>query len=144
MSAEASIQNAFFQFMIGNTDFSVAYQHNGKLLFSDKNIIPLPYDFDMSGLVDPSYAVANQVLGLDDIQQRAYRGFKRDESLMYSVRDQFLNNKDKFFEIINGFKADFDSSGEHQEVVDYISSFFDLIENDNSFKEKVIDKMRTK
>jgi hypothetical protein len=63
---------------------------------------------------------------------------------MYSVRDQFLNNKDKFFEIINGFKADFDSSGEHQEVVDYISSFFDLIENDNSFKEKVIDKMRTK
>ena len=144
MSAEASVQNTFFQYMIGNTDFSVAYQHNGKLLYSDKNIIPLPYDFDMSGLVDPSYAVANQALGLEDIQQRAYRGFKRDESLMYSVRDQFLNNKEKIFTIIDSFKADFDSPGEHQEVVDYISSFFEIIENESSFKQNVIDKMRTK
>lgn len=28
-----SITNAFFQFMIGNTDFSTAYQHNQKLIF---------------------------------------------------------------------------------------------------------------
>ena len=33
MDATTSVQNTFFQYMIGNTDFSVAYQHNGKLLF---------------------------------------------------------------------------------------------------------------
>ena len=144
MNAEASVQNTFFQFMIGNTDFSVAYQHNGKLLYVDKNIIPLPYDFDMSGLVDPSYAVANQALGLRDIKERAYRGFKRDEDLMYSVRDQFLSNKDTFFNIIAGFKTDFDDEGEYQEVVDYITSFYEIIESDKTFKSKVLDKMRTK
>ena len=47
-----SVQNSFFQFMIGNTDFSVAYQHNGKLLYVNKKIHPLPYDFDLCGLVD--------------------------------------------------------------------------------------------
>ena len=42
MDATTSVQNAFFQFMIGNTDFSTAYQHNGKLLYINKLIIPLP------------------------------------------------------------------------------------------------------
>ena len=51
MDATTSVQNTFFQYMIGNTDFSVAYQHNGKLLFVNKKIMPLPYDFDMSGSV---------------------------------------------------------------------------------------------
>ncbi|MEP2059980.1 MAG: hypothetical protein ABJJ05_19375, partial [Maribacter litoralis] len=38
----ASITNAFFQFMIGNTDFSTAYQHNQKLIFKEGKTIPLP------------------------------------------------------------------------------------------------------
>ena len=39
MDADTSVQNALFKFMIGNTDFSVAYQHNGKLLYIDKKIL---------------------------------------------------------------------------------------------------------
>ena len=38
-----SVQNSLFQFMIGNTDYSVI-SHNGKLLYIDKKIHPLPYD----------------------------------------------------------------------------------------------------
>ncbi|HAI44047.1 MAG TPA: hypothetical protein DCM40_41085, partial [Maribacter sp.] len=85
----ASITNAFFQFMIGNTDFSTAYQHNQKLLFKEGKTIPLPYDFDMSGLVNASYAVVSNVqnttLDIANVQQRAYRGFKRDEKLFQEV-----------------------------------------------------------
>ena len=60
MDDMTSIKNSMFQFMIGNTDFSVAYQHNGKLLYIDKTIYPLPYDFDLCGLVDASYAIVMQ------------------------------------------------------------------------------------
>tara|TARA_B100000767_G_scaffold275658_1_gene314085 strand:- start:771 stop:1790 length:1020 start_codon:yes stop_codon:yes gene_type:complete len=145
MIPEASVQNNFFQFMIGNTDFSTAYSHNGKLLVNKENkFIPVPYDFDMSGIVDPSYAVSNEVLGLKSIQERKYRGFKRDESVVYLVRDQFLYNKDKLINIINGFKADFDNPNSHQEVVDYINSFFEIIEDDKRFKSDIIAQMRTK
>ena len=49
-----SARNDFFQFMIGNTDFSIAYQHNEKLIYAKDMIIPVPYDFDMSGLVNAS------------------------------------------------------------------------------------------
>jgi hypothetical protein len=119
MIPEASVQNNFFQFMIGNTDFSTAYSHNGKLLVNkDNKFIPVPYDFD--------------------------RGFKRDEAIVNSVRGQFTANKGKFFAIIEGFKADFDNPKSHQEVVEYIESFFTLIEDDKRYKSEIINQMRTK
>ena len=93
MDAETSIQNAMFQFMIGNTDFSVAYQHNGKLLFVNKEIIPLPYDFDMTGWVNPSYATVNQSLGIKSVRERVYRGFKREEQYFDQVREDFIAKK---------------------------------------------------
>ena len=70
-----------FQYMIGNTDFSTAYQQTNKL-YIDKLIISLPYDFDMSGFINPSYAVVNETLNIANIQQRKYRGFKRDEAIL--------------------------------------------------------------
>lgn len=41
MDSDASIRNALFQYMIGNTDFSTAYQHNGKLLYVGKKIVQI-------------------------------------------------------------------------------------------------------
>ena len=50
-----SVNLSFFNFLVGNTDFSSAHQHNGKLLFYEKKIIPIPYDFDLTGWVKPKY-----------------------------------------------------------------------------------------
>ena len=58
-----SVRNAFFQYMIGNTDFSTGYQHNQKILFVNRTSIPIPYDFDMSGLCNVSYSVVSQIQG---------------------------------------------------------------------------------
>ena len=90
MDDMTSVQNSMFQYLIGNTDFSVAYQHNGKLLYIDKKIYPLPYDFDLCGLVDASYAIVNSKLGIESVKDRKYRGFKREESLVEEVRDCLL------------------------------------------------------
>ena len=100
-----SVQNSFFQFMIGNTDFSVAYQHNGKLLYVNKKIHPLPYDFDLCGLVDASYAIVNSTLGISSVRDRKYRGFKRDESLLEKVREQIISKKNEFFQIVDSQKS---------------------------------------
>ena len=46
-----------FEYMIGNTDFSIYALHNVELVQRpDKSIHPVPYDFDISGLVHPPYA----------------------------------------------------------------------------------------
>ena len=144
MDADASVRNAMFQYMIGNTDFSTAYQHNNKLLYIDKLIIPLPYDFDMSGFINPSYAVVNETLNIANIQQRKYRGFKRDEAIFYSVRDIFIEKKSDMLALIKSFESDFDNASEYEDAYSYIESFFDIIEDDKKFKDNVVLAARTK
>ena len=139
-----SIQNSMFQFMIGNTDFSVAYQHNGKLLYIDKKIYPLPYDFDLCGLVDASYAIVNSRLGIKSVKDRKYRGFKRDESLVEEVRDQFLDKKSQFFQIVDAQQSKFELSTEFDSSRDFLTSFFDILEDEDAVENLVIHQMRTK
>ncbi|MEO6453965.1 MAG: hypothetical protein ABIN97_07840 [Ginsengibacter sp.] len=51
---EQFLKMAVFQFMIGNTDWSVPYLQNIKLITKDSAIVPytIPYDFDHAGIVD--------------------------------------------------------------------------------------------
>ena len=144
MDAQSSVENAFFQYLIGNTDFSVAYQHNGKLLYIDKKIIPLPYDFDMAGLVDASYATVNTTLGIEAVTDRVYRGFKRDEEVLQSVRAHFLNIKSDLKAIVSNTKADFDNEKEYASAASYIDSFYAILEDDASFSKKILESVRTK
>ena len=145
--AIASVQNAFFQYMIGCTDFSTAYQHNQILLFNSNRIIPIPYDFDMSGLVNPIYAVVpdeNNNLGISSIRERLYRGFKREPSIIQQVRQEFLTNKIKLIQIIDDLEANFDDVTQFSEAKNYILDFFKIIENDVQFENEIINKLRTK
>jgi hypothetical protein len=144
MDSDASIRNALFQFMIGNTDFSTAYQHNGKLLYSGKKIIPLPYDFDMSGFINPSYAVVNETLGISSIRDRKYRGFKRADEDFQKVRQDFITQKQAMYDLMNSYKADFENTKEFSEAYTYIESFFEIIEDDSLFQKNIIDAARTK
>ena len=144
MDPLTSVQNSFFQFMIGNTDYSVAYQHNGKLLYVNSMIIPLPYDFDMSGLVDASYAVANEQLNISSVRQRKYRGFKRDQKIFDEVRNQFFNNKTQILNIVDGFEDNFDDRREFLQTRNYILNFFNILENDTQYNSYIANQARGK
>jgi len=146
--ATTSVQNAFFQFMIANTDYSTAYQHNEKLFFINNKIIPIPYDFDMSGLVNASYAVVSQInnesLAITKVTQRMYRGFQRDIKIFQTVRQEFLDNKNKMLEIIDSFESNFDDPSEFLKAKDFILSFYKILENDSQFQKKIVQQARTK
>lgn len=75
-------QMALFEYLIGNTDFSMLRGphgepccHNGKAIRTPDRLIVVPYDFDMSGAVDPSYAGPPPGLPIRSVRQRLYRGF---------------------------------------------------------------------
>ena len=146
--AICSVQNAFFQFMIANTDYSTAYQHNEKLFFINKRIIPVPYDFDMSGLVDASYAVVsevqNETLSITSVTERMYRGFNRKESVLQQVRKEFLENKDKMLKDVDGYESLFSNPKEFAIAKKFILSFFEIMMSNYKFKNQVISMGRTK
>ncbi len=76
--AEAFLTMAVFAYMIGNTDWSVQYQQNVKLLARDSQALVttvVPYDFDHAGLVNAPYAKPAEELHMASIRQRRYRGY---------------------------------------------------------------------
>ena len=143
-----SVQNAFFQYMIANTDYSTAYQHNEKLFFIDNKMIPVPYDFDMCGLVDATYAVVSQIqneqLPITEVTERMYRGFKRDEDIFQQVRKEFLDNKIQMFEIIDSFESHFDDPRKFSQAKNFVTDFFEILSNDDLFRNKITSVARTK
>ncbi len=67
-----------FQYMVGNTDFSLVHFHNIKLFRSaERGYFPIAYDFDWSGLVDAPYARPDPLLNTRSVRRRVYRGFCR-------------------------------------------------------------------
>ncbi len=66
-----------FQYLIGNTDWSVQYQQNIKLITKDPMAIPvaIPYDFDHAGIVNTPYANPAEELLMKSIRERRYRGY---------------------------------------------------------------------
>lgn len=143
----ASVRNAFFQCMIGNTDFSQAQQHNVKLMFIEKSIVPVPYDFDMSGFVNCSYAVVSQIkdqkLPLTSVRDRMYRGFKRNPEVFQQVRQEFIASQDRIFAVLDDCEPLFDDEREFEVARDYISSFYEILVNDKKFKNNILDMARS-
>lgn len=68
---------AVFQYLIGNTDWSVQYLQNIKLVVTDSSDLPstVPYDFDHAGIVDAPYAKPAEALLMTSVRQRRYRGY---------------------------------------------------------------------
>ncbi len=71
-----------FQYLIGNTDWSLVAAdedatccHNGDLLEIGSDRYYVPYDFDLSGLVNASYARPDPALNISRVTQRRYRGY---------------------------------------------------------------------
>ncbi len=74
---DAFLKMTVFEYLIGNTDWSVQYLQNIKLIAADSTTVPtaVPYDFDHSGLVNAPYAKPAEELEMASVTQRRYRGY---------------------------------------------------------------------
>ena len=86
LDARAAARFALFNYMISNLDWSMRAGpagegccHNGRLLTAsgtpNARLVPVPYDFDYSGLVDAPYATPPEGLKVNNVRQRVYRGY---------------------------------------------------------------------
>jgi hypothetical protein len=71
------LKMAVFEYLVGNTDWSVQYLQNITLLAKDANDVPtaVPYDFDLAGLVNAPYALPAEELKMTSVRERRYRGY---------------------------------------------------------------------
>ncbi len=96
------LKMAVFQYMIGNTDWSVQFQQNIKLIMAESSGLPsvVPYDFDHAGIVRAPYAKPAEELQLSSTLERRYRGYCiRDMDGFNEVFEIFRQLKDEFYAI---------------------------------------------
>ncbi len=117
-----------FQYMIGNTDWNLSKQHNIKMLSAGDTHgpIPVPYDFDYSGLVDAPYAKPYPTLPIDDVKERFFQFRGKKGTDLSPIFDLFKAKKRELISLCN----DFDLLDEKvkREAINYLDSFYQLIE----------------
>ncbi|WP_282125869.1 CotH kinase family protein [Marinifilum flexuosum] len=127
---ESFLKMAVFQYLIGNTDWSIQYLHNIKLLVnhSGKSIVTVPYDFDMSGIVNTPYAAPAEALQLSSVRNRRYRGYCLDN----------MNEFESTFELFNDLKKEIYAIYQNNTLIDktykkntirYLDKFYEIINN---------------
>jgi hypothetical protein len=100
LSPVDSARYAIFEHMISNHDWSMRANvkgedccHNSKLVgragLGSGEAIPIPYDFDFSGLVSPPYAGPPPEYGLESVSERYFRGYCAHAGHFGAVAAQF-------------------------------------------------------
>jgi hypothetical protein len=136
-----------FEYLIGNTDWSVPAYHNIKLIApkEDKNVRPyaVAYDFDICGFVDPPYATIDEQLQdkITTVRERLNRGFPRTmEELKIAVK-LFNDRKDKIISLIKN--NEYLSPKEKSNTIDYVEDFYKTINSDRELQKIFVEGGRT-
>lgn len=135
-----------FQFVVSNTDFSFIAPpvddvccHNAILLGPDDAkeasaspagespvpYLPVPYDFDRTGLVDPPNGAPAEELGQRSFRDRVYRGFCRDPVYLEVAVAATLNARSDIEALIRTQPGLGDRSRER--ALRYLADYYDLV-----------------
>jgi hypothetical protein len=124
-------QMAVFQFMIGNTDWSVSNQHNIDILqTATQEYLPVPYDFDFAGLIDAPYAGTDSRLPISGVTQRVYRGYCQSEAEVHLVLDKFKKQQSNIDSLWQSLP--YHQAARRQKSKEYLQSFYQLIAQPDS------------
>ena len=122
---------AVFEYMIGNTDWSVPYLHNIRFLDNGKaSFIPVPYDFDHAGIVGTTYARPDQRLEIRSVRERVYRGLAYPMPIFQQVFNTFNQVKPHVYAIYeNENRLD---KAYVKRTLKYLDEFYSLINKPTS------------
>lgn len=127
---------SIFEYMIGNTDWSVPNYHNIKLMVPRNDTLakpfPVPYDFDYCGLVDAPYAIPSENLDIQSVRERNYRGHPRAIQELDIIADTLNERKDAIMKYVNDFYLL--NSNERKDITTYLDQFYSTIKNESSLK----------
>lgn len=129
---------ALFNFMIGNTDFSVVRGRNIVLLAdASGRQYPVPYDLDMSGLVDAEYGGVSPRLDFRDPRQRYYLGFCHPQRDFEALFPDFQQTEEDMLELVS------DTPGLDRESRKtsrrYLQRFFAILDSPTKSRRDIMD-----
>jgi len=128
-----------FQYMVGNTDFSVAGLHNVELFFrEDGTVLPIAYDFDFAGAVNARYATPDPILNIPNVRQRLFRGYCTDADSYAKVFALFKEKKPEIYALYSDEIGKLMNRGTVRETLRYFDEFYETINDPRSARRSII------
>ena len=145
----ASARLALFEYMIGNLDWSIRAGpegegccHNSRLLAPRNgsrvaaNLVPVPYDFDYSGLVDAPYAVPPDGSNVS-VRRRDYQGYCAHNRQAVAAAAEFRSKRAAMLAEIDRIPGL--DGRDRRKAADYLQQFFADIATDERLADKVLE-----
>lgn len=137
LDAQASARLALFHFMIGNTDWSIARERNTMLVRNaDGRQVPVPYDLDMSGLVNAEYAGPAPGLPIDDVQERYFLGYCQPGIEWEPLFQQLAAKQQAILAMADGISGL--SRNSRRSAQGFLRGFFEIIRSAEKRKQTIV------
>lgn len=135
-----------FQYMIGNDDWSTLAPeadaeccHNMRLVQTmNGKMMPLPFDFDFSGLVDTTYAISR--LGTRNVRKRRYLGYCESQVDLEVAVTHMQNMREEIDAQVHKLEAL--SSREHKRTLKYFDRFYEVLDDPKKFENRILERCR--
>ena len=122
---------SMFQFMIGNTDWYINTKHNTDIFEAkeSKALIPVPFDFDFSGVINTDYAKPSKEIPITQVKQRYFKGSCRSEDAYDKTISLFNDKMDDIYQLYYSF----DSLPKSiiKRSLKYYTKFYEIINDDD-------------
>lgn len=122
LQAETSALMVLFQYMIGNTDWSIPEQRNVRFLRLDTGErLPVPFDFDFAGLVNAPYATPQSGLGLRSVRDRRLLAEGIPADTITKAAQRLKDHKKDFYTLCRSGVLSGETSGQ---MIRYLDEYF--------------------
>jgi hypothetical protein len=126
------------QYMIGNTDWSLAALHNIRIVQTPRGVnIPIAYDFDFSGLADAHYSSPDPRMGIRSVRERKFRGPCRPVAEAGALAARILERRDALLAEVNAVPGM--SNRDKTSARTYLEDFFFVLSNPGRLKDALVD-----
>jgi len=138
-----------FEYMIGNTDWDAFHPepndpccHNITLVgeLETLTVMPVPYDFDWSGLIHARYAKPNPQLRLRSVRERLYRGICHPPELLEGALQPFRDQREAIYELFRTQPAL--DPGRMEDTIEYLDEFYEVIGDPARVERELVRKCR--
>ncbi|MBV6522266.1 MAG: hypothetical protein MNPFHGCM_02412 [Gemmatimonadaceae bacterium] len=134
---------SLFEYMIGNTDWSLYALHNVRVISTPSGeILPVPYDFDFSGLVDARYATPDPKLPIRNVRQRLFRGPCKAVEEWAPVVARFVGKKAEVMALYDSLPGL--DKGYAQDAKEYLADFYRTIERPGDMRAEIVENCNRK
>lgn len=138
-----------FQLLIANNDYSVIRGGEGECCHNTQILglrddrrgrIPVPFDFDMSGLVNAAYAAPPVQVPIRDVRQRYFYGLCQADDVLEAAIEHMQSKRDE----IRALFADSEQLDKKNKIksLEYVDSFYAILDSDRRVRMEIVNRCR--